>query len=137
MIDLQDNNGNGTTWTYSTFKVSGSNGNYCLKIGGGEGPPGGYDAMAFHNGMQFSTYNSDNDRSTGYNCALGRQGGWWHDTTCFATGAFLTGPHTDSTKWNRLLWYLGQGSDLGSYKYYHNVEMRIRPKSYAGVCEKL
>ena len=139
MIDLRDNNGNGMTWTYSTFKVSGSNDKYRLQIGGGVGPPGGYDAMAYHNGKQFSTYNSDNDQRSSTNCASERQGGWWHGTHCFTTGALLTGPHTDASQWNRLLWYLGQGSgsDRRSYKYYHNVEMKIRPKSCAGVCEKL
>lgn len=137
MIDLRDNNGNGMTWTYSTFKVSGSDDKYRLQIGGAVGPPGGYDAMAYHNGKQFSTYNSDNDQNSRTNCASERQGGWWHGTSCFVTGALLTGPHTDASRWNRLLWYLGQGTDIGCYKYYHNVEMKIRPKSCAGVCEKL
>ena len=137
MIDLRDNNGNGMTWTYSTFEVSGSNDKYRLQIGGAEGPPGGFDAMAYHNGKQFSTHNSDNDQNAVYNCASLRQGGWWYGTSCYATGALLTGPHTDAAQWNRLAWYLGQGSDLGCYKYYHNVEMKIRPKSCAGICEKI
>ena len=138
MIDLRDNNGNGMTWTYSTFKVSGSNDKYRLQIAGAEGPPGGFDAMAYHNGKRFSTYNSDNDQLSGHNCASSRQGGWWYGTSCYATGALLTGPHTDAAQWNRLAWYLGgQASAIGSYKYYHNVEMKIRPKSCAGICEKI
>ena len=137
MIDLRDNNGNGMTWIYHLFKVGGSDDKYCLQIGDAEGPPGGYDAMAYHNGKQFSTHNSDNDQKYRYNCASERQGGWWYGNKCFATGAFLTGPHTDTAQWNRLLWYLGQGTALGSYKYHHNVEMRIRPKSCASICEKL
>ena len=137
MIDLRDNNGNGMTWIYGLFKVSGSNDKYRLQIGDAEGPPGGYDAMAYHNGKQFTTHNSDNDQRSSYNCAAYRQGGWWYGNTCFATGACLTCPHTDTAQWNRLLWYLGQGTALGNYKYYHNIEMMIRPKSCASICEKL
>ena len=117
MIDLRDNNGSVMTWLYHNFKVNGSDDKYRLQIGEAEGPPGGYNAMVYHSGKQFSTHNSDNDQDTNYDCA--------------------TGPHTDTVQWNRLLWYLGQGSYLGCYKYYHNVEMKIRPKSCASICEKL
>ena len=136
MIDLRDNSGNGMTWLYHDFKVNGSNDKYRLQIGEGEGPPGGYDAMAYHNGMQFSTHDSDNDESSG-NCAASYYAGWWHGPNCHGGGAFLTGYHTDTVQSARLLWYLGVGTDLASqYKYYHNVEMKIRPKSCATICEK-
>ena len=136
MIDLRDNNGNGMTWIYHDFKVNGSNDKYRLQIGEAEGPPGAYDAMAIHNGMPFSTYDSDNDDNSG-NCAH-LFGGWWHGPDCYATGAILTGLHTDTVQSSRLLWYLGgQLRDIGSYKYYHNVEIKIRPKSCAAICENL
>ena len=64
------------------------------------------------------------------NCANTLKGGWWY-AACFPTGAHLTGPHSDASQWNRLLWYLGGVSDIGCYKYYDNVEMKIRPKRCA------
>ena len=81
-----------------------------------------------HNGMQFSTHDSDNDDYSG--------GGWWHGPGCHGTGDLLTGLHTDTVQWSQFLWYLGQGMELGCYKYYHNVEMKIRPKRCATICEK-
>ena len=137
MIDLRDNNGNGMTWLYHDFKVNGSNDKYRLQIGDGEGPPGGYDAMAYHNGMQFSTHDSDNDGST-YNCAQCYYTGWWYGPGCHIGGALLTGSHSDSAGWYRLLWYLGIGDKAIAYhKYYHNGEMKIRPKSCAVTCDKI
>ena len=46
IINLQEDNGNGMTWTYHTFRVNGSNDKYRLEIGEGEGPIGANDAMA-------------------------------------------------------------------------------------------
>ena len=134
MIDLRENNGNGMTWIYHNFKVNGSNDKYRLQIGDAEGPPGGYDAMAPHNGKKFTTYDSDNTDYSG-NCVAVYPVGWWHGPHCHNTAALLTGPHTDVVQWYRLVWYSGQGSVAGSYKYYHNVEMKICPKSCAAICE--
>ena len=136
MIDLRDNNGNGMTWLYHVFKVNGSDDKYRLQIGEAEGPPGGFDAMAFHNGKQFSTRDSDNDGRS-QNCANDVNGGWWYGSTgCFFRGSVLTGPHTDDVRWNRLLWFVGPTTDLACYKYYHNVVMKIRPKSCGDQCER-
>ena len=34
--------------------------------------------MAYHNGMQFTTFDVDNDLSSGVNCAVDDKfGGWW------------------------------------------------------------
>ena len=137
MIDLRDNNGNGMTWIYHVFKVNGSDDKYRLQIGDAEGPPGGYDAMAYHNGKQFSTYNSDNDGKSNQNCAHDYHGGWWFGSGgCYTRGSLLTGPHTDTVRWNRLLWFLGPATDIGCYKYYHDVVMKIRPKNCADQCER-
>ena len=58
IINLQEDNGNRMTWTYHTFRVNGSNDKYRLEIGEGEGPIRANDAMAQHNGKQFTTYKS-------------------------------------------------------------------------------
>ena len=129
MIDLRQADGNGMTWIYHKFKVDGSNEKYRLHIGEAEGPPNGYDAMAIHDGMLFTTHDNDNDFYSG-NCATLYQGGWWHKN-CYPTGSFLTGAHTNSLVYQRLLWYSGIGSGESSYNYYQDVDMMIRPK----VCE--
>ena len=134
MIDLRENNGNGMTWIYHQFKIKGSNDKYRLEIGQSEGPPGAYDAMAVHNGKQFTATDSDNDGRSG-NCATSYNCGWWFGSSCIALGTILTGAHTDAAVWERLLWSLGGGTDYGCFKYYHNVQMKIRPKSCAKVCE--
>ena len=142
MIDLRDNFGSGLTWIYHLFRVNGSDDKYRLQIGQSEGPPGGYDAMAFHNGKQFSTHNMDNDGVRTKNCANEYRGGWWFGHVCFNTGSFLTGTHIVNVniynQWQRPLWFLGQGASnfIGSYRYYPNIAMKIRPKNCAAVCKK-
>ena len=105
--------------------VAGPEDKYRLTIGGGVGQGG--DAMAYSNGMQFSTYDSDNDKDNS-NCSFVAQGGWWYNA-CYQ--ANLNGPHTIPTlpgvdqKWARLIW-----SDNGDPTPYYipSVEMKLRPK---------
>ena len=70
-VELRIEVGNETTpsivWTYQLFQVGGAETNYTLTIGEGEGTSGA-DKMAFHNGMQFTTRDHDNDPNNG-NCA--------------------------------------------------------------------
>ena len=63
---------------YSSFSVGNSSTNYNLNIDGWSGDTG-YDAMAYHNGRQFSTYDVDHDTYSD-NCASDYGGGilvWW------------------------------------------------------------
>ena len=67
------------TWyfaQYSSFSVGDSSTNYTLTIGGYSGDTG-YDAMAYHNGQQFTTYDADHDGWHG-NCAYLFGGGFWY-----------------------------------------------------------
>ena len=91
MIDLRQADGNGMTWIYHKFKVDGSNEKYRLHIGEAKGPPNGYDAMAQHDGMLFTTHDNDNDVLGDNSCANVYQGGWWF-SSCYQS--FLTGAHT-------------------------------------------
>ena len=123
-IDMKLENGTSKTWTYQTFMVAGPEDKYQLTIGGGVGQGG--DAMAYSNGMQFSTYDSDNDKHNS-NCSFLNQGGWWYNA-CYR--ANLNGPHTIPTlpgvsqNWARLIW-----SDNGDpTPYIPSVEMKLRPK---------
>ena len=60
---------------YSTFRVLSEAYNYTLQVGGFSGNAG-RDALGYHNGRQFSTFDRDNDRSSG-NCAAWFGGFWW------------------------------------------------------------
>ena len=87
-IDMvMEDDGSELTWTYQTFTVAGPEDKYRLTIGGGVGTR--LDAMAYHNGQQFSTYDNDNDQCA-CNCALIHQGGWWYNSCYYAN---LNGPH--------------------------------------------
>ena len=127
IIDLKTVDGNGMVWFYDHFKVAGSNEKYRLTIGKGVGPAYGYDAMAHLNNSQFTTKDSDNDQVEGTNIArVTHFGGWWHTAGYYVQ---LTGQST-----RRNFWYNGKGNRAAylsspDYSHFHNIEMRIRPKS--------
>uniref|UniRef100_A0A1I8I7F8 Fibrinogen C-terminal domain-containing protein n=1 Tax=Macrostomum lignano TaxID=282301 RepID=A0A1I8I7F8_9PLAT len=71
---------NGTEfWAdYSSFSVASEADKFRLSVSGFHGShPSLGDVMAFHNGMQFSTIDSDNDAGDG-SCSLTYKGGWWY-----------------------------------------------------------
>ena len=76
-VDLADFEGNYKYAQYS-FSVGNSGTNYRLNIAGYTGTAG--DSLAYHNGMQFSTNDRDNDQHSGVNCASSsyRYGAWWY-----------------------------------------------------------
>ena len=121
-IEVRQDNGTGQVWTYGYFKVDGPEANYTLHIGQAQGPSGGFNSMAYHNGMQFSTTDRDNDlyiTRNNYNCASSFEGsGWWYNHCRYI---LLTGSH--SPRW--LL--LRNSSD--HYTYYPFAEMRLRSKN--------
>ena len=62
-VDLADFEGNYKYAQYSFFSVGNSGTNYRLNIAGYTGTAG--DSLAYHNGMQFSTKDRDNDQYSG------------------------------------------------------------------------
>ena len=110
-------------WTYQTFKVAGAGDKYRLTIGGGKSSSG-RDGMAYHNGMQFSTYDQDNDKNS-KSCGYSDQGGWWYNSCYHAN---LNGPHNTPSwpgvrkGWAKIKIYSGIWQELSS------VEMKIRAK---------
>ena len=74
-VDLADYEGNYKYAQYSFFSVGNSGTNYRLNIAGYTGTAG--DSLTFHNGMQFSTKDSDNDQWS-WNCATRLPGAWWY-----------------------------------------------------------
>ena len=111
---------------YWSFKIGDElNTKYRLEVSGYSGDAGdslqykddlngnGNYGFYYHNGMQFSTYDQDNDLSSAGNCAAGRGGGWWFNS-CF--WACLTCAQSYS-EWGSL-----------SEVYADNSRMMIKPQ---------
>nr|XP_022299377.1 ryncolin-1-like [Crassostrea virginica] len=75
-IDLRKFTGEEGNVTYSTFKVGNKSEKYVLTVGGFKGSLGMKDSFTYHNGMMFTTKDSDNDKWSG-NCAASYGNGWW------------------------------------------------------------
>ena len=78
-MDIKLANGTNIFLQYEQFKVASAKDKYKLTVGGFQGTT--TDPMVYHNGMNFTTRDSDNDKGKS-NCALEDQtqpyGGWWH-----------------------------------------------------------
>ena len=91
-IDFQFEN---KTWShlhYTQFKVGSTNAEYPLTIGGFTGitPDDPFMTHYAPNGLRFSTFDNDNDYSTGYCVRI--HGGWWH-RNCSHFNANSKSPH--------------------------------------------
>jgi len=84
---------------YSTFIVDNETTNYT--IGGYSGNAG--DAMSYHNGGMFTTFDRDNDGQTNGNCAIEAGGGFWYtcnDTDMMCARADVnSAAHVDGALW--------------------------------------
>ena len=98
-IDLDDFAGHSKFACYDSFHVGTPSTNYKLTIGGYQnweiGAAG--DSMTrrySNNGMQFSTFDRDNDGHTGINCAASpyRDGAWWYSNCGYSN---LNGLYSD------------------------------------------
>jgi len=92
-IDLQQRDtGNWYYAEYSTFRVLSEAYNYTLHVDGFSGNAS-FDALGDHNGLQFTTFDRDNDLWSSGNCAARRGGGfWWRQCGgCSVNGVRSTG----------------------------------------------
>ena len=104
--------------TYNSFYLGSSADNYRLHVDGYNGDAG--DSLAYHNGMEFSTHDNNNDQDAS-NCAETSRGGWWYNACHEAN---LNGYHynegtiatEDGMTWN---------SYLGNFYSYQFVAMEI------------
>ncbi|XP_069102184.1 angiopoietin-related protein 7-like [Argopecten irradians] len=67
---------------YSSFQIANETQNYRLSVSGFSGSVS-YNALAVHDGYDFTTYDRDNDVHR-QNCASVYKGGWWY-TDCHVT----------------------------------------------------
>ena len=81
-MDIKLANGTNIFLQYEQFKVASAKDKYKLTVGGFQGTT--TDPMAYHNGMYFTTKDSDNDKWN-RNCAIDNYGhniptgGWWYN----------------------------------------------------------
>ncbi|KAM7144087.1 ficolin-2-like [Macrochelys suwanniensis] len=120
-VDLRDFDNNHEFAVFSSFKVTGETEKYTMILGPFlKGTAG--DSLKIHNGMMFSTHDSDNDLSL-TNCAAVFKGAWWHND-CYASnlnGLYLKGAHesyADGVNWV---------SAKGHYYSFKMADMKIRP----------
>uniref|UniRef100_B4MPB6 GK21679 n=2 Tax=Drosophila willistoni TaxID=7260 RepID=B4MPB6_DROWI len=84
------------------------------------------DALRYHKGQPFSTYDMDNGPSP-ENCALRYLGAWWyndcHHSNLFAM--YFAGEYNDEMFAKGMVWFEWRGM-LYAFK---DMKMMIRPKS--------
>ncbi|CAB4005777.1 Hypothetical predicted protein, partial [Paramuricea clavata] len=78
-VDLTDWTNDSAYAKYGSFSVASESDGYRLNLGRFSGNAG--DALTYHNGMKFTTYDRDNDQGGGENCAMSWQGAWWYNNS--------------------------------------------------------
>ena len=119
-VDLSDFEGGKRYANYSTFRVLDSSRKYTLIIGGYCGDAG--DSMVIKNGMNFTTFDKDNDLALDANCAIVYEGAWWY-RYCHRSnlnGRYLSGSFTSRA--NGVSWRAWRGNRY-SLK---TTEMKLR-----------
>ena len=97
---------------YSNFTVTNEASNYTLFVGFYSGTA--KDQLAWHNGMDFSTKDRDNDEGSDSNCAALHKGAWWYNN-CYHSN--LNSNYDDNN------YYWNWASLLGS-------EMKLKPARF-------
>ena len=119
-VEIEDFSGKTAYAKYSFFYIGGQSTDYTLHVTGYSGTAG--DALAYQNGHKFTT--KDNDRHSGYTCAVQWKGAWWynhcHDSNL--NGLYLTGGVINA---EGICWEQWKGTNY-SYK---SAEMKVRPQA--------
>ncbi|KAM9327135.1 tenascin-N-like [Gastrophryne carolinensis] len=102
---------------YKTFRVGNSRDRYKLTVGDYSGTAG--DALAYHNGFKFTTWDKDNDLAL-TNCALSHRGAFWYKNCHLANP---NGQYGDNTHSMGVNWEPWKGHEF-SLPF---IEMKMRP----------
>ncbi|XP_028411161.1 techylectin-5B-like [Dendronephthya gigantea] len=123
-IDMEDFSGDTRYAHYDSFKVSSKNKKYKLNVGGYKGTAG--NSLSKHDGMAFTTNDSDNDIWDGGNCAVKFKGAWWyydgHESNL--NGLYPNGTYKSDAK--GVIWDTWKGFHY-SLK---STSMKIRPREF-------
>nr|XP_022307971.1 ficolin-2-like [Crassostrea virginica] len=103
-IELMDHNCQWRYAEYGLFYIQGEANNYRMHVSSYSGNAG--DSFSYHDNMDFSTFDKDNDKNPVYNCALGRFGGWWYNSCHRAN---LNGQYGNVNKSDGINWYAWRG----------------------------
>ncbi|XP_034156013.1 microfibril-associated glycoprotein 4-like [Pangasianodon hypophthalmus] len=121
-VDLEDFDGLTASALYTTFSVGPEMNGYVLQVGGFV-EKGAGDALSYHSGQTFSTF--DNEQNP-YGCAKSYLGGFWYYACHYANPNGLYLGRQDGTYYAiGNVWYQWRG-------YYYglkSITMKIRPVS--------
>ncbi|XP_076341547.1 techylectin-5A-like isoform X3 [Tachypleus tridentatus] len=122
-FDLTDKEGEKRFALYREFRIDNEELYYRLHVKGFTGDAG--DSLKYHNGLSFSTKDSDHDTYSG-SCAESYKGGWWYGK-CHSSnlnGLYLNGEHES----------YANGVNWKTWKGYHyslkTVSIKIRPLNF-------
>ncbi|XP_028391552.1 uncharacterized protein LOC114516315 isoform X2 [Dendronephthya gigantea] len=120
-VDLMDFIGAERYAKYGTFSSADESDKYRLNIGSYSGNAG--DSLRWHNQLQFTTKDSDNDKAPSSNCAIHYRGGWWYHAchSCYLNGLYqIAGQNRGS----EILW-------SGWHHYpLKKTDIKIRPNQF-------
>ena len=124
-IDLVDKDGKTGFAKYTDFKIHGPKTQYRLQVGTFSGNVG--DSLFYHNGMEFSTADMDNDAHSSYNMAVTRGGPWWFGLEYKSNlNNFAYENHTLSYRSMKKMSWFSWSSSYGSIKF---SEMKMRTEN--------
>jgi len=120
-IDLGDWSGNYRYAEYGEFKIGNAADKYRLTLGDYKGDAG--DSLTYHKGLQFSTYDQDNDDWSGVDCAEKYRGAWWYNACHLSNlnGEYNNTAHGQGVNWMNWL------DNTYSLRF---TEMKIRPVTF-------
>ena len=119
LIELKDQTNLTAHASYNSFQVGLEAENYVVRVTEFSGTAG--DSLAVHNGMMFSTPDSDNDVHDPYACAQKYTGAWWYKE-CHQSN--LNGRYGKNEYAEGVIWYHWKG-------YYHSLKessMKVKPR---------
>lgn len=119
LIELKDQANLTAHASYNSFQVSLEAEKYVVRVTEFSGTAG--DSLAVHNGMMFSTPDSDNDVHDPYACAQKYTGAWWYKE-CHQSN--LNGRYGKNEYAEGVIWYHWKG-------YYHSLKessMKVKPR---------
>ncbi|KAM7425240.1 hypothetical protein ABFA07_023310 [Porites harrisoni] len=120
-VDLEATAGTILLAEYSSFAVANEKAKYQLTVGGYSGNAG--DSLAYHNGMFFTTKDSDNDKWS-KNCASSWKGAWWYKS-CYNSNLNALYLYSKSSQ-QGMAWMKWKDN----YLSFKRSEMKIRPKNF-------
>ncbi|XP_060075899.1 techylectin-5A-like [Ylistrum balloti] len=128
-VEIEQWNGSRYYAIYDYFRIEDESDDYRLHVSGYHGTAG--DSMTSHrenhNGVRFSTYDTDNDLRPFDNCAMHYRGGWWYND-CFDSNLngryYQKGFHNNYFRQNGIHW-----NSLHKYSSLKTAQMMVMPAS--------